>query len=158
MQLSPAQGSPANLRGSLQLAHFIFPEGFGANMSYDQSLLFNKIFLSIRQKPLCLLADLCQELGISRGTIEKVIYVATGKTFRRFREGIILESAIALLVSSPTSSIKQISVDLGFRSPRSFARAMRRTCGLSPEQLRSGPARELCHQMNSIESRMSRGY
>lgn len=117
-------------------------------MSYDQSLLFNRILLSIRQKPFRLLADLCQELGISRGTLEKVIHIATGKTFRRFREGIVLESAITRLLSSPTSNIKQISVDLGFKSPSSFARAIKRTCGLSPEQLRSGPARELSRQRN----------
>jgi AraC-like DNA-binding protein len=106
-------------------------------MSYDKSLLFNKILLFIHQKPLSLLSDVCQELRISRGTLEKAIYMATGKTFRRFREEVLLESATTLLSSRPTSSIKEISVDLGFKSARSFARAIKRICGFSPEQLRA---------------------
>jgi len=42
----------------------------------------------------------------------------------------------------PEWAIKQVSFEVGYKSARSFARAIKRASGLSPEELRSRMAQE----------------
>jgi AraC-like DNA-binding protein len=106
-------------------------------MSYDQKRLFDVILLSLSERPLCLLGDLSRELCISKGSIAKAVHTATGKTFRHLREEILLEQVRVLLAAQPTCTIKELAFGLGYKSPRSFARAIRRVSGTSPEELRA---------------------
>lgn len=85
---------------------------------------------------------LSQELRLSRRTIQKTVVVACGKNFRDLREEVLIARVKNLFVSEPTLAIKAISFSLGYESPRSFARAIRRACGFSPEELRSAVAEE----------------
>jgi AraC-like DNA-binding protein len=105
-------------------------------MSYDQGLLFEAILLSLRRRPSALLRDLSRELQVSERTIQKVVSLATGKTFRDLRDGLLLEHARNLLVSQLPCTIKEVSVGLGYQSPSAFARAIKRASGFSPQQLR----------------------
>ena len=89
------------------------------------------------------LSDLSQELQVSRRTIQSAVNAVTGKKFRDLREELLLVRIKNLLASAPNTTIRQISVEVGYRSPRSFARAVRRGCGLSPKQLRTRIAEEL---------------
>ena len=112
-------------------------------MSYDRDLLFNKIASCLREKPCSTLDDLSQCLHVSRQTIQNVVSMSVGKTFKRLREDIFLAHVRHYFGSMPTLSIKELSYCIGFKSASSFARVIRRTCGFTPEELRSHIAREV---------------
>jgi AraC-like DNA-binding protein len=105
-------------------------------MSYDHRLLFGEICLCLQRNPCCTLAALSTQLHVSSRTIQKAIFINSGKSLRELREEILIARLRAHLLSKPTSAIKELSFDLGYKSPRSFARAIRRAYGISPEQLR----------------------
>jgi len=106
-------------------------------VSYEYNFLLDAILLHLQRTPYGLLGSLSRALGVSQRTIERTIIRASGKTFRDLREEILVERVTAIFTSHPTRPIKQLSFDLGCSSPRSFARAIKRACGSSPEELRS---------------------
>ena len=112
-------------------------------MSYDCRLLCERVSLSLHRNPSFSLGKLSRELHASQRTIEKAIIAATGKTFRHLREEIMVERVRSAFTSDPTRPIKGLASDLGYKSPRSFARAIKRACGSSPEELRSRIIRDL---------------
>jgi len=106
-------------------------------VSYDYVLLSDAVRQSLSGKPFRSLRDLSQELQVSKGTLEKAVYIATGKTFVRFRENILVIHLMNSFAARPGCTVREMSVTLGYKSPRSFARAIRRASGLSPKKLRS---------------------
>jgi len=102
-----------------------------------------RIAVSLRRNPSSPLGKLSRELHVSRRTIQNAVHSVTGKTFRDLRGEILLARIKNLLVSAPNSTIRKLSLKAGYRSPRAFARAVRRTCGVSPRQLRTRIAKEL---------------
>jgi len=106
-------------------------------VSYNHRLLLDEICRCLRQSPCCSLGVLSQELTVSRRTIQQVAITTTGKTLRQLRKEILLARVKHLFISRPTSAIKELSFDLGYKSSRSFSRAIRRASGTSPEKLRS---------------------
>lgn len=106
-------------------------------MSYDPTLLYERIFLCLQRNPTLSLEELSQELHVSRRTIQNTVTGATGKKFRDLREELLLARFQSALAAEPAAAIKELSSEIGYHSPRSFARAIRRACGIAPEQLRS---------------------
>jgi len=136
-------------------------------MSYDPRLLFQEISVCLRESPSKTLVEISQNLRVSRGTIEKAVSTSTGETFRRLREEILLTKVRSLFASQPTLAIKELGFEVGFKSARSFARAIKRASGSSPEELRFRVARELldAHETRSMvgnlpmnRARMTRAY
>jgi AraC-like DNA-binding protein len=111
-------------------------------LSYDRRILLHNISRCLQQNPSISLAALCRELQLSRRTIQKAVVVASGKTFRDLREEALIARVKNLFISEPSLAIKAISFSLGYESPRSFARAIRRACGFSPQELRAVAAEE----------------
>jgi AraC-like DNA-binding protein len=118
-------------------------------VSYDQGLLYKRISQSLHRNASSSLGKLSRELRVGQRTIEKAIIAASGKTFRELREEIMLECVRSTLTSDPTRAIKGLASDLGYKSPRSFARAIKRACGSSPEELRSRIIRDLATAENT---------
>lgn len=112
-------------------------------MSYDHGLLHLRVFLSLQRKPNSSLKELSRELQVSRRTIQNAVNAVAGKKFADVRDEVLLARVESLLASAPSILIKEIASKVGYRSPRAFARAIRRACGASPEQLRTSVAREL---------------
>lgn len=106
-------------------------------MSCKHDLLVDAALRRLSLVPSMLLEDLTRELQVSRRTLQNAINVVTGKTFRGLRDELLVERVRSSLESHPTRGIKELSFELGFKFPRSFARAMKRACGFSPAQLRS---------------------
>lgn len=111
-------------------------------MSYDHRLLFRGISQSLSQSPSSSLARLSRELQVSPRTIEMAVATMTGKTFRDVREEILMATVRCLFVSNSALAVKELSQRVGYKSASSFARAIRRACGLCPEELRFRMARE----------------
>jgi AraC-like DNA-binding protein len=112
-------------------------------VSYDHMLLFNRITLTLQGNPCCSLRALSRELQVSRRTIQNAVNAVTGKKFRDVREELLLVKIQNLLASAPNTTLSHVSLEAGYRSRRSFARAVRRACGVSPHQLRTLIADEL---------------
>lgn len=85
------------------------------------------------------LSDLSEELQVSRRTIQNTVNLVTGKKFRDLREDLLL-TKIKKLLESANTTIRKVSLEAGYKSSRSFARAVRRVCGVTPQQLRTRTA------------------
>jgi AraC-like DNA-binding protein len=118
-------------------------------MSYDPRLLFEEISVYLQESPSKTLVDISQSMRVSRRTIEKAVSISTGETFRRLREGVLLARVKSLFESRPTLTIKEVCFAVGFKSSSSFARAIKRACDSSPEELRFRVARELLRPQDS---------
>lgn len=106
-------------------------------MSCKHDFVVDAVLYRLRRAPSTLLEGLAQELHVSRRTLEDAIKTITGKTFRELRDELLVERVKGLLESHPTRGIKELSFELGFKYPRSFARSVKRACGFSLAQLRS---------------------
>src|SRR5437016_14088152 len=106
-------------------------------MSYDPKLLFEQISDSLNENPRKTLEELSQNLRVSKRTIRKTVRLATGGNFRRYRENVLMERVKGFFAVQPGVAIKVLSIDLGFKSPSSFARAVRRASGSCPGELRA---------------------
>lgn len=106
-------------------------------MSYEPTLLFRRISLRLQRNPSLSLEELSRELHVSRRTIQNTVITVKGQKFRDLREQLLLARFQSALAAEPEAAIKELSSEIGYRSARSFARAIRRACGKSPEQLRS---------------------
>jgi len=63
--------------------------------------------------------------------------IATGKKFKDLRLLILMAKVNTLFASGQTSAIKELAFEVGYKSPCSFTRAVKRACGLTPRELRS---------------------
>ncbi len=75
--------------------------------------------------------------------IQKVVYRLVGRRFGDLKQEILLEEFRNLVTSRPVVSIKEIAFAMGYKFPRSLARAIRHASGLSPEELRSQIAADI---------------
>ena len=112
-------------------------------MSYDPRLLFEQIAASLKENPRKTLEELSQSLRVSKRTIKKTVRMATGGNFRSYREGVLMDRVKGFFAVQPEVAIKVLSIDLGFKSPSSFARAVRRASGSCPGELRTVAGGEL---------------
>jgi transcriptional regulator GlxA family with amidase domain len=112
-------------------------------LSYNHILLFESISKYLDDNPRSSIRQIARELKISRRTIQEVIFVSAGKSFSALREELMMEKLQGLFVSQPGLAIKEVSFIIGFYSPRSFGRAVKRACGFSPQELRSYLVNEL---------------
>jgi AraC-like DNA-binding protein len=114
----------------------------GSTMSYDPKLLFEQISVCLNENPRKTLEELAQSLHVSQRTIKKTVRLLTGGNFRHYREEVLLERVKGFFAMQPGAAIKVLSIDLGFKSPSSFARAVRRASGACPGELRTCVAGE----------------
>jgi len=110
-------------------------------------MIFHNILLFLQRTPSISLELLSQELQVSRRTIQKAIVMSAGKNFRDLREEILISRVKTLFLAKPHLTIRALSFAVGYESPRSFARAIRRACGSSPEELRCSTGKEVLNRL-----------
>ena len=111
-------------------------------MSYDPKLLFEQLSMCLNENPRRTLEELARSLHVSKRTIKKTVRLLTGGNFRHYREEVLMERVKGFFAMQPGAAIKVLSIDLGFKSPSSFARAVRRASGACPGELRTDVAGE----------------
>ena len=104
-------------------------------MTYNQYQLFEVIDARLTACPGLRLQAVAQEFGVNRHTVEKAIRQARGISFREYQQDFLLRKAIDLLLHEPNLSIKQLAGELGYRSPKSFWRFIKRASGKSPSEI-----------------------
>ncbi len=80
-------------------------------------------------------ADIADEIGLSRSHFTRVFTATTGIAPRAFLEQIRVERAVDLLYTT-SAPIKQIAVECGFADPGYFAKAFARCTGETPRTFR----------------------
>ena len=100
-------------------------------------LLFGDVLQRLKDNPSLSLVTLARSLGVGSRTVQHAVKTETGKSFRVVRDNVLVERVKALIVADPSVSVKFLSFSVGYKSSRSFARAIRRISGLSPQELRS---------------------
>jgi AraC family transcriptional regulator len=105
-------------------------------MAYDTRVLFMEIQGQLELAPVSSLSDLARTLRLSRNTIEKAARTATGQSWAELQKQHLLRSCEQALRTGGGKSIKEIAFAVGFTSPRSFSRFVRRARGCSPSELR----------------------
>lgn len=121
-------------------------------MSYDHRLLFAQIVTRLGERPSRSLAELSHALRVSSRTIQKVIAETTHGGFKELQRELLMSRINRALVSQPGLAIKELSFAIGYESPRSFARAIKRAWGMSPRQLRSRIVEGICASSGVLHS------
>ena len=116
-------------------------------MSYDPSLLYRTVRERILNEPSMSLDNLARELRVCRRTVTTSVETFSGLTFREFRGRVIAARICTLLLKDPSASVKELAFANGYKSPRSFARAVRRTCGKSPHELRASLMEDFANEI-----------
>ena len=106
-------------------------------MSHDPRLLFAQICVCLDETPARSLLDLSREFHVGSETIQNVVASMTGTKFASFKDDILIARLTRLFVAHPFSPINEISLDLGYKSDRTFARAVRHASGVTPAEFRS---------------------
>jgi AraC-like DNA-binding protein len=106
-------------------------------MSYDHESLYRRILLHMMREPCISVQNISKELQVSRRTIQSTIQRGAKKSYSALRREILVAKTIEFFSVRACAAIKEVSFAVGFASPRSFARAIRKATGMSPEDLRS---------------------
>lgn len=117
----------------------------------DLRLLFSRICILLDQSPSRSLLDLSREFQVSPKAIQKAVASMTNRQFTKFRDDVLMAKLTKLLIARPTSSIKELSTSLGYKSAQSFAWHVRRASGFSPVRLRIRIAAETAAQYASAQ-------
>jgi AraC-like DNA-binding protein len=121
-------------------------------MAYEREFLLESVLKLLRDRAGCSLGYIEGHLGVSGRTLQKVILALTGKQFKVLREEVLIDKVRTLIRLRPTVAIKEISFAAGYASPRSFSRAIKRACGLSPVAFRSLVASEIIGTKRNVTS------
>ena len=94
-------------------------------------------------------ADLADQLYLSRSQVDRLVGAAAGETPARFRRRILLErSAFRLLTTEQT--VLDVAVSAGFASHEAFTRAFRRAYACTPSAWRARPTPILLDAPNGV--------
>lgn len=109
-------------------------------MSYNSDLILDDLLQKVRQAPSKSLDSISREMGVSRRTLENVLSLSSRKRFKKIQGEILLAIVRSSVLAHPSLTIKELAFSLGYTSPRTFARVIRRVCGMSPVELRASVA------------------
>lgn len=84
------------------------------------------------------LCEFASNWKMHRHTIERAIRIAYGITFRGLRQSLLLNIASERLHAEPDLTVKELSGDLGYKSPKAFTKAFRKFTGVTPTFLHKG--------------------
>lgn len=115
----------------------------GAPMTYDSTRLLQVALAEIRATPAKPLAAVAAACSVSRKTLVRAFTHGGVGRPSDVRKDVLQQALSTLMTAAPPLSIKDISVRLGFATPRSFARWVKRENGLLPTDLRA----RLCAQL-----------
>ena len=104
-------------------------------MSYDFRVLARVTEMRVGARPREATASLCAELKVGRHTLRRALCQERGTDLRGLRRSAFLAQVRPKLCAVGTS-VKEVAFEMGYADGRSFARAVKRVCGLSPTQLR----------------------
>jgi len=112
-------------------------------LTYDARLLVHTATARLRAAPARSLTIVAGECGVSRHTLLRAFQRCGFASVAEVRDRMLHERMARLMTIVPPKSIKEISDGLGFATPQSFARWVKREDGVVPRALREALCRRL---------------
>ena len=112
-------------------------------MTYDVRLLVHATTTRLRAAPACSLTAVAADCGVSRHTLLRAFQRCGLASVAEVRDRLMHERMNVLMTAVPPKSIKEISDGLGFATPQSFARWVKREDGVVPRALRDALCRRI---------------
>ena len=109
-------------------------------MAYDARLVVQAADTALVAAPARRLRAVAEACGVSRNTLMRACLQCGVGSVRGLRDAVLHRRMHALMTAVPPKSIKEISDVLGFATPQSFARWLKRTDGVAPTALRAALA------------------
>ncbi|MFO7694626.1 MAG: AraC family transcriptional regulator [Vicinamibacterales bacterium] len=110
-------------------------------MVYDAWLVVRAAAAALSTAPARRLGAVAAACGVSRYTLMRACLQCGAGSARDLRDAVLHRRMHALMTAVPPKSIKEISDVLGFATPQSFARWLKRTDGVAPTALRAALCR-----------------
>lgn len=105
-------------------------------MAYEHAGIVEVVLGRVPSNPTATLATLAVELGVHRHTVQRALNKCLGRTFRELqKEAIDLQAAD--LLRACNRSIKEVALEMGYRSPHSLSRRLKRDVGATASVLRN---------------------
>jgi AraC-like DNA-binding protein len=105
-------------------------------MSGRDSILVASATQALERYGISSLDGIASCVGVHRHTVASAIRRTQGLTFRQWRAMLLARRAAEAFRCQPNLSIKEIAAALGFSTPQSFCRFVKRTTGMVPSDLR----------------------
>lgn len=102
---------------------------------YSYERLVESVDRALDADPWASEQELATKLGVDRHTLTAALKDVRGVPYSLYRREKLLRRAEGLMSGGEVLSIKQMAYLLGFRSPQSFSRFIRRNMGVAPSQL-----------------------
>ena len=110
-------------------------------MAYDARLVVQVAAAALVAAPARRLAAVAAACGVSRRTLVRACLKVGAGSARDLRDAVLHRRMHALMTAAPPKTIKEISTALGFSTPQSFARWLKRADGVAPTALRAALCR-----------------
>jgi AraC-like DNA-binding protein len=114
-------------------------------MAYDARLVVQVAAAALVAAPARRLGAVAAACGVSRHTLVRACLKCGAGSARDLRDAVLHRRMHALMTAAPPKTIKEISDALGFSTPQSFARWLKRADGVVPQSLRG----ELCRRLTA---------
>lgn len=102
------------------------------------------------------LEELARVAHFSPFHFHRLFHAVVGETLYQFIQRLRLERAAHALLYQPDASVTEVAIDVGFSSPSTFARAFKRTYGVSATEWRDGASDELLRKNRKTFSKLSK--
>jgi AraC-like DNA-binding protein len=112
-------------------------------MTYDARLIVHATIEMMRAAPAHPLTTVAAKCGVSRHTLLRAFQRCGPDSAQNVRARLLHDRMERLMTAVPPKSIKEISDGLGFATPQSFARWVKREDGVVPRALRDALCRRL---------------
>jgi len=106
-------------------------------MAYDARFVVQSAAAALGAAPARRLGAVAAACGVSRRTLVRACLKVGAGSARDLRDAVLHRRMHALMTAAPPKTIKEISNALGFSTPQSFARWLKRADGVAPTALRA---------------------
>ena len=113
----------------------------GSGMAYDARFVVQAAAAALGAAPARRIGAVAVACGVSRRTLMRECLQCGAGPARDLRAAAMRRRMDALMTAVPPKSIKEISDVLGFATPQSFARWLKRTDSVAPTALRAAVCR-----------------
>ena len=137
----PERTSPTDVSSGSDTPHVRPPLEEETPLAYARTTLLRRAEATLHGSARSTLTVVASTCGVSSATLSRTIRAAHCESFRQWKARLVFARLEAMLQKpAAPQSLKEVAVAMGFRTPTSFARWLRRQTGLTPSDFRASCA------------------